>query len=116
LLQRIESCENLIILASNLKDNFDDAFLRRFQSIIYFPLPDEVERLLLWKKGFSPKANLKNLDLEMIAYKYELSGANIMNVIRLVSLMAINRGSDVIEMDDIVLAIRREKYKEGKIV
>jgi len=116
LLQRIESCENLIILASNLKDNFDDAFLRRFQSIIYFPLPDEVERLLLWKKGFSPKANLENLDLEMISYKYELSGANIMNVIRLVSLMAINRDSNVIEMEDIVLAIRREKYKEGKIV
>jgi len=116
LLQRIESCENLIILASNLKDNFDDAFLRRFQSIIYFPLPDEVERLLLWKKGFSPKANLENLDLEMISYKYELSGANIMNVIRLVSLMTINRDSNVIEMEDIVLAIRREKYKEGKIV
>jgi len=116
LLQRIETCENLIILASNLKDNFDDAFLRRFQSIIYFPLPDEAERLLLWKKGFSPKANLSQLNLEEIAYKYELSGANIMNVIRLVSLLTINRGSDVIEMDDIILAIRREKYKEGKIV
>ena len=116
LLQRIETCENLIILASNLKDNFDDAFLRRFQSIIYFPLPDEAERLLLWEKGFSAKADLSQLNLEEIAYKYELSGANIMNVIRLVSLLTINRSSDVILMDDVILAIRREKYKEGKIV
>jgi hypothetical protein len=42
-------------------------------------------------------------------------GANIMNIISLVSLMAISRDSDVIEMADIILAIRREKYKEGKI-
>ncbi|MDQ7084092.1 MAG: AAA family ATPase [Sulfurovum sp.] len=37
LLQKIEECHGLVILASNLKDNFDDAFLRRFQTIVYFP-------------------------------------------------------------------------------
>ena len=53
LLQRIDECKNMVILASNLKDNFDEAFLRRFQSIIYFPLPNKEERLRLWKNGFS---------------------------------------------------------------
>ena len=116
LLQRIEECRNIIILASNLKENFDEAFLRRFQSIIYFPLPDEKERLKLWRKGFSDKADLIQVDLESISAKYELSGANIMNVVRLASLMAINRNSTVIETDDIITGIRREKYKEGKII
>ncbi len=116
LLQRVEISTSLIILATNLKDNFDDAFLRRFQSIIYFSLPDENERLVLWQKGFSKKANLKNINLEKIADKYELSGANIMNVIRFSSLMAINKNTKYINEDDIIMGIRREKYKEGKII
>ena len=116
LLQRVEESSSLIILATNLKDNFDDAFLRRFQSIIYFPLPDEDERLLLWQKGFSQKANLEKVNLEKIANKYELSGANIVNVIRFASLMAINRNSTEIDEEDIIVGIRREKYKEGKII
>ncbi|MEA3354650.1 MAG: ATP-binding protein [Campylobacterota bacterium] len=116
LLQRVEECSNLVILATNLKDNFDDAFLRRFQSIIYFPLPDEHERLRLWKKGFSKKADLGSVDLESISNRFELTGANIMNVIRTVSLMAISRSSTKIEEEDIITGIRREKYKEGKII
>ena len=116
LLQRIEECSNLVILATNLKDNFDDAFLRRFQSIIYFPVPDELERLKLWEKGFSKKADLEDVDLESLASRYELSGANIINVIRIASLMAIDSGTNKIKHEDVIMGIRREKYKEGKII
>ena len=116
LLQKIEECRGLVILASNLKDNFDEAFLRRFQTIVYFPLPDKEERLQLWRNGFSKKANLEDIDLEYIAQEYELSGANIINVIRLVSLMTIDRGETKIKQDDVVVGIKREKYKEGKII
>lgn len=116
LLQRVEDCTNLVILATNLKDNFDDAFLRRFQSIIYFPVPDEQERLKLWRKGFSHKADLENIDLESLSSKYELSGANIINVIRTASLMAINKNTNKINEEDVIMGIRREKYKEGKII
>jgi len=116
LLQRIDESKNMIILASNFKDNFDEAYLRRFQSIIYFPLPEKDERLMLWKKGFSKKASLKNLDLVEIASEYELSGATIINVIRYASLMAIKRDSTEIIQSDILKAIRREKFKEGKII
>jgi len=116
LLQRIDECDNMIILASNLKDNFDEAYLRRFQSIIYFPLPEKKERLVLWEKGFSPKACLDNIDLDEISTEYELSGATIMNVIRYASLMAIKRDSNKIMQSDIIKGIRREKFKEGKII
>lgn len=116
LLQRIEECNNMIILASNLKDNFDEAYLRRFQSIIYFSLPEKDERLSLWKKGFSTEASLENVDLDTIAEDYEISGATIMNVIRYASLMAIKNGHKKISQEEIVKGIRREKFKEGKII
>ena len=116
LLQRIEDFSGLVILASNLKENFDDAFLRRFQTIVYFPLPDKEERLKLWQNGFSKKANLEDVDLEEIAKEYELSGANINNIIRLVSLMTIQRDETKIRQEDIVIGVKREKYKEGKII
>ncbi|MBN2824204.1 MAG: hypothetical protein JXQ76_02685, partial [Campylobacterales bacterium] len=85
-------------------------------TIVYFPLPDEAQRLRLWQKGFSPKANIDNLDLKELASEYELSGANIINIIRTASLMAIERESNEIRKEDIVGAIRREKFKEGKII
>lgn len=116
LLQKVEESSCMIILATNLKDNFDEAFLRRFQSAIYFPIPDENEREKLWKNGFSVKADLKNIDIKHISYKYELSGANIMNVVRFSSLMAIKNSTEEIREEDVITGIRREKFKEGKII
>jgi SpoVK/Ycf46/Vps4 family AAA+-type ATPase len=52
LLQRIEDFPGLLILASNLKSNMDDAFLRRFHTIIHFAIPNAFERLKLWEKAF----------------------------------------------------------------
>lgn len=116
LLQRIETCQNLVILASNLKDNLDEAFSRRFQSIINFPKPDAEQREKLWNKGFSAKADVSKIDIAALAKKYELSGAEINNVIRFSSLKAIDKGNAIIEQDDIVTAIRREIFKEGKFL
>ena len=116
LLQRIDDCNNIIILASNFKDNFDEAYLRRFQSIIYFGMPEYEERLQLWKNGFSTKADLSLVDMNDIASEYELTGATIINVIRYVSLIAIKNATTKIDPKDIVDGIRREKLKEGKII
>jgi AAA+ superfamily predicted ATPase len=115
LLQRIESFDGIAILASNLRDNLDSAFARRFESIIYFPIPRAEERLLLWQQGFSKQATLDPaLDLEKIAREHTLAGGAIMNVIRFASLEAIRRGQRVIAQDDVVQGIRREYAKEGK--
>lgn len=92
LLQRIETFNGVAILASNFKDNLDDAFYRRFESMVYFSLPDATERLSLWQKGFSEVAVLdEDIELSLLAKKYRLSGANIMNVIRYASMQTIRR-------------------------
>jgi SpoVK/Ycf46/Vps4 family AAA+-type ATPase len=58
LLQRVEQHNGLVILATNFKNNIDEAFMRRFQSVIHFPLPNADERFTMWQKSFPQKANL----------------------------------------------------------
>jgi hypothetical protein len=115
LLQRIEEFNGVVILASNLKTNIDDAFLRRFQSIVYFPMPKPKERLRIWESAFSPKAVLeKSIDLTRISEKYDIAGGTIMNVVRYSSLKALSRDESTILLDYIEEGIRREFLKEGR--
>jgi len=115
LLQRIETFDGIAILASNRRENIDEAFARRFESIIYFPMPRPEERLRLWRQGFSPQAQLEEaLDLERIAGEHTLTGGSIMNAIRYASLQTLKGGSTVIAREDVMQGIRREYAKEGK--
>ena len=115
LLQRIEDFDGVIILASNLKGNIDDAFMRRFQSVIHFPLPKLPLRLQLWQKTFSDKCTLEDkIDLTDISKKYELTGGAITNIVRYCSLKAISRKENEIKLRDLEAGIRRELHKEGK--
>jgi Cdc6-like AAA superfamily ATPase len=117
LLQRIEDYPGVIILATNIRANLDDAFSRRFQSMIYFALPDAQQRLRLWQNGFSHKSSLEaSMDLDAMAQKYEMSGGAITNVVRYASMRALKRGDAVIMQKDILAGIRKEYAKEGKIV
>jgi len=116
LLQRIEDFPGLVVLASNLKANMDKAFTRRFQSMVYFPMPGEIERKILWEKAFSAEINLgPAIDIRDIAKKYELSGGSITNVLRYCCLMALNRGSNIVQKDELERGIKRELAKEGKL-
>ena len=115
LLQRIEDYSGVIILATNLKANMDIAFTRRFQSIIYFPLPNFEQRLTLWQNAFATGLQLdEDVNLEQIANDYVLAGGNIINVLRYCSLTALRRGHNVVYMEDIVDGIKKELRKEGK--
>lgn len=115
LLQRIETFDGVTILSSNLRENLDPAFSRRFESMIYFPIPRPEERLRLWQKAFSPRAPLANdLDLEVIARNHALAGGSIMNVVRFVSLLALENGGRTITAEDLLIGIQREYAKEGK--
>jgi SpoVK/Ycf46/Vps4 family AAA+-type ATPase len=115
LLQRLESFDGVAILASNFRDNLDEAFSRRFESMIYFPLPRPEERLKLWRQGFPSKAVLEEgLDLEKIAREHEFSGSSIMNAIRYAALQALQGGSETISLDELQQGIRREYVKERK--
>ena len=116
LLQRIEDYPGLIILSTNLKSNIDDAFSRRFQSIIRFKMPSETERLRLWQSSFSEKSKMdSDVSLEEIAADYEISGGSIINVVQYCSVLSYSRGENIIRKEDILEGIRREFLKDGKI-
>jgi ATPase family protein associated with various cellular activities (AAA) len=115
LLQRIEEFDGVAILASNFRANIDDAFLRRFQSVVHFPMPKPPERLRMWREAFPRHATLDaRIDLCRIAEQYDLSGGTIMNVVRYASLMAVSRGGGTIALDDVEEGVRREFLKEGR--
>jgi hypothetical protein len=117
LLQRIEEHNGVVILASNLKDNIDQAFTRRFQSIIHFPMPGPEERFLLWSQSFAHELQPDpDVDLRRIAEKYEIAGGVIMNVLRYSTLKAIRNGRNTICLQDIEAGIRRELQKEGIVL
>jgi adenylate kinase family enzyme len=117
LLQRIEDFPGLVILASNLKSNIDEAFNRRFQSVIYFPMPNPETRYILWSKAFPKEFPLESkIDISKISKKYELAGGAIINIVRYCALKAMDRKNHEIQLDDLEHGIVREFKKEGKIV
>jgi len=117
LLQRMEDFPGVVILATNLKANLDEAFSRRFQSMIYFPMPGPEQRLLLWEQSFPEKMVFEDKEgLATIAEKYEMTGGSIINVTRYVSLLAVKQGTNVVRHKDILAGIRKEFSKEGKTI
>lgn len=117
LLQRVEEYEGLVLLATNLRSNLDDAFTRRFQSIVHFPMPRQEERIQLWRQSIPAAAALDtDVDLGSIAMQYELSGGAIVNAIQYACLQAIKEGGNRLSKKALVEAIRREYHKEGKTV
>ncbi|PSK93419.1 ATP-binding protein [Taibaiella chishuiensis] len=117
LLQRLEDYPGLVILASNMRNNVDEAFTRRLQSIIYFAKPQQNERLRLWKNSFSARCTPpSDQELERLARQYELSGAAIMNIVQYASLQVLSRGERTVTFADIMKGVKREYHKDGKTV
>lgn len=114
LLQRIEDFPGIIVLASNLKGNMDEAFIRRFQSMIYFPNPGVPEKIRLWESIFKGHFDLSALDFEELAHRHQISGGMIVNVFRYCALKATGRNDRQITMADVKEGISRELRKEGK--
>jgi ATPase family associated with various cellular activities (AAA) len=116
LLQRIETFNGLIVLASNNKANMDDAFLRRFQAIVEFAFPVEKERTEIWRKAFPPDVKFENeRDIPSLAGNYELAGGSIINVVQFACLRSISRNEKIIRWSDILQGVRLEFQKEGRV-
>lgn len=116
LLQKMESYDGIVILATNLRKNMDDAFVRRLHVAIDFPFPEEVDRLRIWQKAFPPEAPLAgDVDLAFIARQFKLAGGNIRNIALLSAFLAAQAGT-TIEMIHLVRSIKREYQKLGKLV
>lgn len=117
LLQRIEDYNGLVLLASNQKENMDEAFTRRFDNIINFSLPRLDQRLKIWEQAFSINSTLaKDISLKEIARGYELSGGAIMNAVGYASLMTLKRNSNEISKTDLLAGVRKEYQKEGRTI
>jgi hypothetical protein len=117
LLQRIEAFNGLVILASNQRGNIDDAFVRRLQNIIQFPMPRPEERYEIWRKTLPPQiAASDDIDWRQIAARHELTGAGIVNVTHFCAVDLLAKRSLRLDLKALEAAIQREYVKEGKIL
>jgi len=114
LLQRIEDCPGLVILATNLRNNIDDAFYRRFQKAVHFPRPDESLRRALWHNILASVPLEDDVDIDVLAREHKLAGGAINNVVRHAAISALRRGDPAINANDLVHAISGEFRKEGR--
>jgi hypothetical protein len=115
LLQRMEEYSGIVILASNMKQNMDEAFVRRLRFIVNFPFPTDEDRERIWQKSFPADAPLgSDVDFGWLARKLRITGGNIKNISLRAAFLAIDRHG-VIDMDCLVEATKREIEKIGKI-
>src|SRR5258705_2090672 len=82
LLQRVEAYEGVVILATNLRENMDEAFTRRIKFIVDFPFPDIASRKLIWQTHFPREAPVSDdLDYDWLAQQLQITGGSIQNIV-----------------------------------
>jgi len=114
LLQKMEEYDGVAILATNLRQNLDESFIRRIAFTVHFPFPDEASRLEIWRGMWPPDAPLaEDLDLEALARGCKLAGGHIKNIALAAAFLAASEGSPV-TMAHLRQATRREYQKLGK--
>lgn len=115
LLQRMESFDGIVLLTTNLRANVDEAFTRRLDAVVDFPMPDDTHRLRLWDRCLGstlPRAD--DLDLEFCAKAFELSGGSIRSIALTAAYLAASADRPV-EMADLVRAVHQEYRKLGRL-
>jgi MoxR-like ATPase len=116
LLQRMEAYEGMTILATNLRQNMDEAFVRRLHCTVEFPFPSEGDRRRIWQGIWPAETPLDPaLDLDGLARRFELTGGNIRNIALAAAFLAASDGQ-VVRMPHLLHATRREYQKLGKVV
>jgi AAA+ superfamily predicted ATPase len=116
LLQKMEQYEGIAILATNLRANLEEAFVRRLAFIVHFPFPDEVNRRRIWNNIWPAATPLSaDLDLDIMARQFKLSGGNIKNIAMAAAFLAAEALTPV-TMALLLHATRREYQKLGKLL
>lgn len=114
LLQKTEEYDGVVILATNLVQNFDEAFKRRMRFIVDFPFPNAARRREMWQKAFPENAPIDYIDFDFLVERFELSGSNIRNIALHSAFLAAADNDKGIGMKHIMEAIRNEYAKSGK--
>ena len=116
LLQRVETFDGVAILATNLRANVDEAFARRLDLVVDFPMPDAALRRALWDRCLGPNIpRAADLDLDFCAEAFELAGGNIRSIAVTAAYLAADQDRPV-TMVDLVRAVQREYRKLGRLV
>jgi len=115
LLQRMEAYPGAVVLASNLRQNIDEAFLRRLDVVVDFPFPEPPERERIWRLVLPSAAPLADdVDLGVLAARFRLSGGGIRNA-ALAGAFAAAQDGTAIAMRHLVAGVAREYTKLGRL-
>ncbi|MFD0524812.1 ATP-binding protein [Paractinoplanes durhamensis] len=114
LLQRLETYDGLVVLATNLQRNIDPAFLRRISVAIDFVPPEEPERRQIWSRAFPSTAPVSDLDLDFLARQFKITGGVISNAALGAAFLAAAEDSPI-TMRHAVLSVKREFQKMGRL-
>lgn len=115
LLQKMEEYEGIVILATNLRENMDEAFTRRIRFIVEFPFPSVAHRLRIWQAHFPAAAPLSpEIDYAYLAREIQVAGGNIKNIVLNAAFLAA-ADDGVIAMEHLLHGARREFEKMGKL-
>lgn len=109
LLQRMEAYRGLAILATNMKNALDQAFLRRIRFVVNFPFPGPAERQRIWEHIFPAQTPVEGLDYAQLA-RLNMTGGNIHSVALNAAFLAAQAGKPV-TMPLILEAARTEMQK-----
>ena len=102
------------MLSTNLRSNIDDAFMRRLDVIVDFPVPDADQRLRLWAGCLSRLALDETVDLGFCARAFELTGGNIRSIAVTIAYRSAEDDRPV-SMGDVIAAIAEEYRKLGRL-
>ena len=115
LLQRMEVFDGMAILTTNLRANVDEAFLRRLDAIVEFPVPEVEDRRRLWERNLPAALPMADdIDTDFLARRFTLSGGNIRNVAVGAAFRAAE-GERRVAMADLVRETAREYRKLGRL-
>jgi hypothetical protein len=115
LLQRMETFDGLAVLATNLRANLDEAFTRRLDVVVDFPVPDEAARRALWDRCLGDRVpRARDVDLDFLAGAFELAGGHIRSAAVTAGYLAAAAGRPV-GMAELVGAVGREYRKLGRL-
>jgi hypothetical protein len=115
LLQRMERFDGLAILTTNLRANVDEAFVRRLDAIVDFPMPEEADRRRLWRANLPPALPVADdIDIDFLARRFKISGGNIRNVCVTAAYLAA-ADDRAVAMPDLIRGTEREYRKLGRL-
>ncbi|MGN6522181.1 MAG: ATP-binding protein [Actinomycetes bacterium] len=115
LLQRIERHNGVVVLATNLASNIDQAFIRRIHVAVDFPMPEAAERLRIWQRSLPPQVPTEGVTLEPFAQRFEIAGGAIRNAALTAGFLAAEDGGPL-RNRHLVEAVVRELRKMGRRV